>query len=239
MNDLESDDKSVDTPLVSPFPHSDNDSDDGEVLNELIEYETVGMLRHEKAINSFDGDDLAFQCMIRFRKIFYYETIYLDDSEGIERINSSQHDIGMVYMDANNRQQKPAPQLSHNDHSMYMLPTGANIGKQRTMHKSQHDITGTNVSRMSNAQPNSQSQKENKEIDVELCRKAHLLKDKQIPSVWVFDEAHLEKKWTRLRTCTKIHQEVLFSKRGDGITSTKRRRRDLFGDCIRDLAMTS
>ncbi|GKA21744.1 hypothetical protein Tco_0701733 [Tanacetum coccineum] len=79
-----------------------------------------------------------------------------------QRINSSQHDIGMVYMDANNRQQKPAPQrkhgsiFSHNDHSMYMLPTCANIGKQRTMHKSQHDITGTNVSRMSNAQPNSQ-----------------------------------------------------------------------------------
>ncbi|GJT07786.1 hypothetical protein Tco_0842248 [Tanacetum coccineum] len=60
MNDLESDDESVDTPLVSPFPHSDNDSDDGEVLNELIEYENVGMLSREKAINSFDGDDLAF-----------------------------------------------------------------------------------------------------------------------------------------------------------------------------------
>ncbi|GKC70371.1 hypothetical protein Tco_1116254, partial [Tanacetum coccineum] len=48
MNDLESDDESVVTPLVSPFPHSDNDSDDGEVLNELIKYENVGMLRHEK-----------------------------------------------------------------------------------------------------------------------------------------------------------------------------------------------
>ncbi|GKC73585.1 hypothetical protein Tco_1119468 [Tanacetum coccineum] len=59
-NDLESDDESVDTPLVSPFPYSDNDSDDDEVLNELIEYENVGMLRREKAINSFDGDDLAF-----------------------------------------------------------------------------------------------------------------------------------------------------------------------------------
>nr|GEU31153.1 hypothetical protein [Tanacetum cinerariifolium] len=40
-------------PIVSPFPHSNNDSDDGEVLNELIEYENVGMLRREKAINSF------------------------------------------------------------------------------------------------------------------------------------------------------------------------------------------
>ncbi|GJR10027.1 hypothetical protein Tco_0792679 [Tanacetum coccineum] len=72
MNNLESDDESVDTPLVSPFPHSDNDSDDGEVLNELIEYENVGMLRREKAINSFDGYDLAFQCMIGFRKFIAY-----------------------------------------------------------------------------------------------------------------------------------------------------------------------
>ncbi|GKG08795.1 hypothetical protein Tco_0334627, partial [Tanacetum coccineum] len=40
MNDLESDDGSVDTPLVSPFLHSD----DGEVLNELVEYENVRML---------------------------------------------------------------------------------------------------------------------------------------------------------------------------------------------------
>ncbi|GJZ88034.1 hypothetical protein Tco_0659816 [Tanacetum coccineum] len=72
MNDLESDDESVDTPLVSPFPHSDNDADDGEVLNELIEYENIGMLRQEKAINSFDGDELAFQCMIGFRKSVAY-----------------------------------------------------------------------------------------------------------------------------------------------------------------------
>ncbi|GKC92445.1 hypothetical protein Tco_1157887 [Tanacetum coccineum] len=74
MNDLESDDESVDTPLVSPFPHSDNDSDDGEVLNELSEYENAGVLRRERIINSFDGDDLAFQCMISFRKF----TAYLD-----------------------------------------------------------------------------------------------------------------------------------------------------------------
>ncbi|GJS14687.1 hypothetical protein Tco_0409159 [Tanacetum coccineum] len=62
MNNLEFDDESVDTPLVSPFPHSNNDSNDGEVLNELMEYENVGMVRRERAINSFDGDDLAFQC---------------------------------------------------------------------------------------------------------------------------------------------------------------------------------
>nr|GEW02870.1 homeodomain-like protein [Tanacetum cinerariifolium]GEW03497.1 homeodomain-like protein [Tanacetum cinerariifolium] len=72
MNDLQPDGELVDTPLVSPFPNSDNNSKDGEVLNELIEYENVGMLRRERETNSFDGDDLAFQCMIRFRKFFTY-----------------------------------------------------------------------------------------------------------------------------------------------------------------------
>ncbi|GJU68223.1 hypothetical protein Tco_1254482, partial [Tanacetum coccineum] len=67
-----SDDKLADTPFVSPFPHSDNDSDDGEVLNGLVEYENVRILRREKAINSFDEDDLAFQCMIGFRKFVAY-----------------------------------------------------------------------------------------------------------------------------------------------------------------------
>ncbi|GJU07847.1 hypothetical protein Tco_1124277 [Tanacetum coccineum] len=71
MNNLESDDEAVDTP---PFPHLDNDSDDGEVLNELIEYENAGTLRRERIINSLDGDDLTFKCMIGFRKF----TAYLD-----------------------------------------------------------------------------------------------------------------------------------------------------------------
>ncbi|GJZ27499.1 hypothetical protein Tco_0571752 [Tanacetum coccineum] len=64
MNDLESDNESVDTPLVSPFLDSDDDSDDGEVLNELEEYGNVGKLCRKKVINSIDGDDLAFPCMI-------------------------------------------------------------------------------------------------------------------------------------------------------------------------------
>ncbi|GKF25462.1 hypothetical protein Tco_0081356 [Tanacetum coccineum] len=77
MNNLESDDESIDTPLVSPFPHSDNDSNDGEVLNELSEYENAGVLRRERIINSFDEDDLAFQCMIGFRKFTAYLYLFL------------------------------------------------------------------------------------------------------------------------------------------------------------------
>ncbi|GJW08176.1 hypothetical protein Tco_1570599 [Tanacetum coccineum] len=61
VDDLELDDESVDTPLVYPFLDSDDDSDDGEVLNELEEYGNAGQLCRQRAINSFDGDDLAFQ----------------------------------------------------------------------------------------------------------------------------------------------------------------------------------
>nr|GEV55939.1 hypothetical protein [Tanacetum cinerariifolium] len=77
MNNLESDDESVDTPLVSPFPHSDNDSDDGEVLNELSGYENAEILHRERIINSFDGDELSFQRMIGFRKFAAYFNPFL------------------------------------------------------------------------------------------------------------------------------------------------------------------
>ncbi|GJU34197.1 hypothetical protein Tco_1182551 [Tanacetum coccineum] len=69
---LEPDDESVDTPLASPFLDLDDDSDDGEVLNELEEYGNEGQLCRQRVINSFDGDDLAFQCMIGFRKFVAY-----------------------------------------------------------------------------------------------------------------------------------------------------------------------
>ncbi|GKE13410.1 hypothetical protein Tco_1416961 [Tanacetum coccineum] len=74
INDPEFNDGSLDTPVVSPFPYSDNDSDDEEVLNELSKYENARTLRRERIINNFDGDDLAFECMIGFRKF----TTYLD-----------------------------------------------------------------------------------------------------------------------------------------------------------------
>ncbi|GKA36812.1 hypothetical protein Tco_0723377 [Tanacetum coccineum] len=60
---------------ISAFVDSrlkNNDSDDEEVLNELSEYENAGTLCRERIINSFDGDDLAFECMIGFRKFTAY-----------------------------------------------------------------------------------------------------------------------------------------------------------------------
>nr|GEZ16556.1 hypothetical protein [Tanacetum cinerariifolium] len=68
MDDLEPDDKSVDTPRVSPFLDSNDDYDDGEVLNELEEYGNARKLCRKKIINNIDGNDLAFPCMISFRK---------------------------------------------------------------------------------------------------------------------------------------------------------------------------
>ncbi|GJW86902.1 hypothetical protein Tco_0162242 [Tanacetum coccineum] len=72
MDDLESDDESVDTPLVSPFLDSDDDSDDGEVLNELDEYRNVGNFYRNRTFNSINGDDLALSCMIGCRKFVAY-----------------------------------------------------------------------------------------------------------------------------------------------------------------------
>ncbi|GKE75746.1 hypothetical protein Tco_1537787 [Tanacetum coccineum] len=72
MDDLESKDESIDTPLVSPFLDSDVELDDGEVLNELDEYGNAGNFYPNRIINSFDREDLAFLCMIGFRKFVAY-----------------------------------------------------------------------------------------------------------------------------------------------------------------------
>ncbi|GKB38058.1 hypothetical protein Tco_0883000 [Tanacetum coccineum] len=92
INNLESDDEAVDTPLVSPFPHSDNDSDDEEGLNELSEYENAGALRRERIINSFDGDDLECECMIGYRKF----TAYIDPFLPMNIISRKAYNIIMV-----------------------------------------------------------------------------------------------------------------------------------------------
>ncbi|GKA84208.1 hypothetical protein Tco_0805803 [Tanacetum coccineum] len=85
-------------------------------------------------------------------------------------------------------------------------------------------------------------------------RKAHLLEDKQIPSVWVFDEVFstwmvfggntldlgsFGEETDKITDVHQIHEEVLFIERGDGITGIKRRRCDLSSDGVRDLATTS
>ncbi|GJY79108.1 hypothetical protein Tco_0484909 [Tanacetum coccineum] len=71
-------------------------------------------------------------------------------------------------------------------------------------------------------------------------RKAYLLEDKQIPSVWVFDEVSF---YTLFRDeITDLHQileEVLLTERGDGVASIKQRRRDLISDGVWNLDTTS
>ncbi|GKD05608.1 hypothetical protein Tco_1180582 [Tanacetum coccineum] len=72
MDDLESNNESIDIPLVSPFLDSDDELDDGKVLNELDEYENAGNFHPNRIINIIDGNDLAFPCMISFRKFVAY-----------------------------------------------------------------------------------------------------------------------------------------------------------------------
>ncbi|GKB93185.1 hypothetical protein Tco_0979322, partial [Tanacetum coccineum] len=85
-------------------------------------------------------------------------------------------------------------------------------------------------------------------------RKTHLLEDKQILSVGVFDEVFstwmafggntrdlgsFGEETNKITDLHQIHEEVLFTERGDGVAGIKRRRRDLFSDGVRDLATTS
>ncbi|GJT59094.1 reverse transcriptase domain-containing protein [Tanacetum coccineum] len=87
------------------------------------------------------------------------------------------------------------------------------------------------------------------------CRKAHLLEDKQISNVGVFDEvffalewlleeihvnwAHLEKKQTKITDLHQMSWRFMQTVAGDSVASIKRRRRDLSSDGIRNLARTS
>ncbi|GKE31844.1 hypothetical protein Tco_1451166 [Tanacetum coccineum] len=83
-------------------------------------------------------------------------------------------------------------------------------------------------------------------------RKAHLLEDKQILSVGVFDEVFstwmafggntrdlgsFGEETNKIRDLHQIHEEVLFTEREDGVVCIKRRRRDLSSDGVRDLVM--
>ncbi|GJZ75611.1 hypothetical protein Tco_0640076 [Tanacetum coccineum] len=84
-------------------------------------------------------------------------------------------------------------------------------------------------------------------------RKAHLLEDKQIPSVGVFDEVFstwmafggntrdlgsFGEETDKITDLHQFHEEVLFIERGDGVAGITRHRRDLSSDDVRDLATT-
>ncbi|GKC45526.1 hypothetical protein Tco_1063248 [Tanacetum coccineum] len=76
-------------------------------------------------------------------------------------------------------------------------------------------------------------------------KKTHLLEDKQIPSVGVFDEMAFRgntrdlgsfgEETDEITTLHQILEEVLLTAHGDGIVGIKRRRRDPSSDGVRDL----
>ncbi|GKE08722.1 hypothetical protein Tco_1412273, partial [Tanacetum coccineum] len=84
--------------------------------------------------------------------------------------------------------------------------------------------------------------------------KSHLLEDKQISSVGVFDEVFstwmtfggstrdlgtFGEETNKITYLHQIHEEVLFTERRYGVTGIKRHCRDLSSDGVRDLATTS
>ncbi|GJU35563.1 hypothetical protein Tco_1183917 [Tanacetum coccineum] len=89
---------------------------------------------------------------------------------------------------------------------------------------------------------------------IRFCRKAHLLKDKQITSVGVFDEVFstwmafggnthdlgsFGEETDEIIDLLQILEDILLTERGDGVASIKRCRRDLSGDGVWILATTS
>ncbi|GKA13706.1 hypothetical protein Tco_0693352 [Tanacetum coccineum] len=83
-------------------------------------------------------------------------------------------------------------------------------------------------------------------------RKAHLLEDKKISSVGVFDEVtgmtfgrntcdfgSFGEETDKITDLHQIHEKVLFTEREDGVADIKRRRCDLSSDGVKDLATSS
>ncbi|GJV71959.1 hypothetical protein Tco_1491954 [Tanacetum coccineum] len=79
-------------------------------------------------------------------------------------------------------------------------------------------------------------------------RKAHLLEDKQIPSVGVFDEVFstwmafggntrdlgsFGEETDEITDLYQIHEEILFLEHGDGVAGIKRRRRNPSSDSVK------
>ncbi|GJT75723.1 hypothetical protein Tco_1042448 [Tanacetum coccineum] len=206
-----------------------------EVLNELIGYENVGMLRRERAINSFDRDDMAFQCMIGFRNFVTYSDPFLPMNiitrkayntilvEGLESIGKN---LVAVFRDVHMKF------LSKNEEEFFTVP-GDGVG-----------IKPDGVA--------SSAIVEVLSIYISHGRKAHLIEDKQIPSVGVFDEVtwmafggntrdlgSFGEETDKITDLHQILEEVLFTESRDGVAGIKRRRRDLSSNGVRDLATAS
>ncbi|GJZ06289.1 hypothetical protein Tco_0540082 [Tanacetum coccineum] len=108
MNKLESDDETIDTPLVSPFPPSDNDSDDKEVLNELIKKFTAYLdpflpmnIISRKAyntimINGLEGTGKKLVAVVKDVYVFVGSFTYITDFVVLEDIG--EFDMAEVLM---------------------------------------------------------------------------------------------------------------------------------------------
>nr|GEW22412.1 ribonuclease H-like domain-containing protein [Tanacetum cinerariifolium] len=103
MNDLESDDELVDTPLVSPFLDSNNNSDDSEVLNELYEYGDAGNIIMRKAYNIIMVERIEsarnnLVAIVRDVYVFVGSFTYVMDFVVLEDIREFIGGVGFVVM---------------------------------------------------------------------------------------------------------------------------------------------
>nr|GEU71356.1 hypothetical protein [Tanacetum cinerariifolium] len=216
MNDFEFDDESVDTPLFTPFPHLDNDSDGCEVLNELIEYENVGMLCREKAINIFDGDDLTFHCMIGFRKF----VAYFDPFLPINIITRKAYNTIMV-----EELESTGKNLVAIVRDVYLFIDSFTYIMDFVVLEDIGEFILINKVEVVMGNPSGKS------LNSNITWMAFGGNTRELGS---FGE--------ETGGITDLHQileEVLLTERGDGVASIKRRRRDLFSDDVWNLETAS
>ncbi|GKA29885.1 hypothetical protein Tco_0716130 [Tanacetum coccineum] len=86
INDLESDDESIDAPLVSPFLDSDDELDDGEVLDELDEYGNAGIAYNTIMVEGLESTERNLVAIIRDVYVFVRSFTYVMDFVVLEDI---------------------------------------------------------------------------------------------------------------------------------------------------------
>nr|GEU40897.1 reverse transcriptase domain-containing protein [Tanacetum cinerariifolium] len=219
-----------------------NDPDDDEVLKELIEYENVGVLRREKAINSFDGDDLAFEYKIRFRKIFDNYTFQMPRT--IPRFKCWGHiswsKIPPILLLSQRDWTNGFKNAYEKNKFMYKnrLNTGLEYHVDESMkewlihgYMSIHEITKFLI-------------KNEEEIFTDVGNAVRIILD-AVFSTWMAfggntrDLGSFGEETDKITDLHQIHEKVLLTERGDGVAGIKRRRRDPSSDDVWNLEMAS
>ncbi|GJS34919.1 hypothetical protein Tco_0533301 [Tanacetum coccineum] len=198
MDDLEPNDESIDTPIVSPFLDSNDDLDNGEVLKELEEYRNVGKLCQKSFIYVTD-----FVVLEDIGEFILRDMAEVVMGKPFREVTKLEYDYAKGLMSFTRILDNYTFQMPRTIPRLYLMRRILGVLRSFIGQLLDDDLTS---------------------------RKAHLLEDKQIPSVRVFDEVT----WIAFRGCTcdlgSFGEEI------DKITTLHR---SGFKNCSQSLKMAS